>query len=61
MPKVKLESTHEGALRSVDLNVLKKFAASQDNASLHGATRPTDGTKGWVRESKEIGGKEPRA
>lgn len=61
VPKVKLESSHVEALKSVDLGLLKKFAAEQERQGLHGATRPDDGTKGWVRESKEIGGKEPRA
>ncbi|KAH7081245.1 hypothetical protein BKA63DRAFT_540406 [Paraphoma chrysanthemicola] len=61
VPKVKLESTHVDALKSMDLGLLKKFAAEQERQGLHGAARPDDGTKGWIRESKEIGGKEPRA
>ncbi|KAF2822983.1 hypothetical protein CC86DRAFT_448075 [Ophiobolus disseminans] len=61
VPRVKLESTHEAALESVDLKLLKRFAADQDNQSVHGAVRPKDGKGSWVRESKEIGGKEPRA
>ena len=60
VPKVKLESSHEAALKSVGLDVLKKFAAEQDNQSVHGAVRPGDG-KGWLRESGSIGGKEPKA
>lgn len=61
MPKVKLESSHEAALKSVDLKLLKKFAAGQDNQGLHGATRPKEGGESWARESSEIGGKEPKA
>jgi hypothetical protein len=61
VPRVKLESSHEAALKSVGLDTLKKFAAGQDRASVHGAARPKDGKGGWVRESGEIGGKEPKA
>ena len=61
VPRVILESTHVDALKSVDLQLLKKFAAEQERQAVHGAARPSDGTKGWVRESSEIGGKEPRA
>ncbi|OAL01028.1 hypothetical protein IQ06DRAFT_304726 [Phaeosphaeriaceae sp. SRC1lsM3a] len=59
VPRVKLESSHESALKSVDMDMLKKFAAGQDNESKHGAERPGAGK--FVRESKEIGGKEPKA
>jgi hypothetical protein len=61
VPKVKLESSHEAALKSVGLDALKKWAAGQDRESVHGAVRPKDGKGGWVRESGEIGGKEPKA
>jgi hypothetical protein len=61
VPKVKLESSHEAALKSVKLEVLKKYEAERDNAGMHGAARPKEGGEKWVRESKEIGGKEPRA
>ena len=59
VPRVKLESSHESALKSVDLDTLRKYEAGRDNASVHGAERPGAGK--WVREGKEIGGKEPRA
>jgi hypothetical protein len=61
VPKVKLESSHEAALKSVGLDVLKKFAAEQDHSQVRGATRPKEGGQNWARESKEIGGKEPKA
>lgn len=59
VPEVKLESSHIEALKSVGLDTLKRYAAGQDHESNSGAVRP--GEKGWVRESGEIGGKEPRA
>ncbi|KAF1915878.1 hypothetical protein BDU57DRAFT_556235 [Ampelomyces quisqualis] len=59
VPRVKLESSHVEALESVELDVLKRWEASRDNDSKHGAERPGPGN--WVRESGEIGGKEPRA
>ncbi|KAH7409892.1 hypothetical protein DE146DRAFT_674723 [Phaeosphaeria sp. MPI-PUGE-AT-0046c] len=59
VPRVQLASSHESALKSVDLDILKKFEAERDNASVHGAERPGAGK--WVREAQEIGGKEPRA
>ncbi|KAF2023844.1 hypothetical protein EK21DRAFT_80000 [Setomelanomma holmii] len=61
VPKVKLESTHVAALEKVDLGVLKKFAAEQERQSLGGASRAGDGDQSFVKESQEIGGKEPRA
>jgi uncharacterized protein (DUF2237 family) len=57
VPKVKLESTHESALKSVDLNTLKKWAVEQENQG-H-VIQPGEGR--FVRESDQIGGKEPRA
>lgn len=59
VPRVKLESSHESALSSVDLETLRKYEAERDNASVHGAERPGAGK--WVMEAQEIGGKEPRA
>jgi hypothetical protein len=59
VPKVKLEATHEAALGSVGLDVLKKYGAEQDQRRVGGAERPE--SAGFVRESGEIGGKEPRA
>ncbi|KAI4914918.1 hypothetical protein J4E90_004954 [Alternaria incomplexa] len=59
VPKVKLESTHESALKSVGLDTLKKWAAEQENQG-H-VIRPGQGKGGFVRESDQIGGKEPRA
>jgi hypothetical protein len=57
---VTLASSHVGALNTVDLSVLKKWE-TRDHAAVHGAVRPGDGNGGFVRESQEIGGKEPRA
>ncbi|KAG9186141.1 hypothetical protein G6011_02697 [Alternaria panax] len=59
VPRVKLEATHEGALKSVDLNTLKKWAAEQDNQDK--TVLPSKSKDRFVRESSEIGGKEPRA
>lgn len=64
VPKVKLESTHEGALKSVELDVLKKYAADADRGQKDRVVWPKDtekGTEGLVKEHHEIGGKEPRA
>jgi hypothetical protein len=61
VPRVKLEASHQEALKSVKLEVLKKYEAGRDNAGMHGAARPKEGGETWVRESKEIGGKEPKA
>ena len=58
-PRVKLESTHEAALKSVDLETLKKWKAEQDNDS--GVIWPRDKTSGSVKQSREIGGKEPKS
>jgi hypothetical protein len=44
----------------VKLDVLKKWE-SRDNSHVHGAARPTEGSGSFARESKEIGGKEPKA
>lgn len=59
MPKVKLEGTHVAALDVVNLDVLKKWAAGQDVD--RGVEWTKDKRSGFVRESGEIGGKEPRA
>ena len=59
LPRVKLECSHQKALDSVGLNVLKKWAAGQDVGG-H-VVRPGEAGQGLARESKEIGGKEPRA
>ncbi|KAJ4299502.1 hypothetical protein N0V90_004747 [Kalmusia sp. IMI 367209] len=59
VPRVKLEATHEAALQSLGLDTLKKWKAEQDNDS--GVVWPKDQVGGAVRESGEIGGKEPRA
>jgi hypothetical protein len=44
----------------VDMEVLKKYE-TRDHSAVHGAARPGEGSGGFVRESKEIGGKEPKA
>ncbi|KAL1794268.1 hypothetical protein ACET3X_007689 [Alternaria dauci] len=59
VPRVKLEATHQGALKSVDLNTLKKWAAEQDNQGQ--VVLPGEGKERFARESSQIGGKEPRA
>ncbi|KAH3919799.1 hypothetical protein HBI56_031220 [Parastagonospora nodorum] len=59
VPGVTLASSHVGALDSVGLDVLKKWEV-RDHSHQHGAARAGDGN-GFVRESGEIGGKEPRA
>lgn len=62
VPRVKLEATHHHALDIVGLDVLKKYAAEQDNQRPESrVVLPKDGNQGIARESKEIGGKEPRA
>ncbi|OAL51586.1 hypothetical protein IQ07DRAFT_506527 [Pyrenochaeta sp. DS3sAY3a] len=64
VPRVKLESTHEGALEGVGLDVLKRYAAGPDRGREDRVVWPKDtegGTEGLVREHHEIGGKEPRA
>jgi hypothetical protein len=60
VPKVKLEASHQDALKSVKLEVLRRYEAERDNNANHGASRVGDGS-GVVKESKEIGGKEPKA
>jgi hypothetical protein len=60
VPRVTLAGTHEAALKTVKLDVLKKWE-SRDNSHVHGAARPTEGSGSFARESKEIGGKEPKA
>jgi hypothetical protein len=60
VPCVKLEATHEAALKSVGLAQLKEWAAEQDQRRVGGAER-AGGGGGVVKESGEIGGKEPRA
>lgn len=59
IPRVKLENTHEAALKSVGLDELKKWKAEQDNE--RGVEWTKDKRSGVVKESQEIGGKEPRA
>jgi hypothetical protein len=62
VPRVKLEGTHEAALESVGIDVLKKYAAGQDNGGAERrVAKPGQDSRGIVRESQEIGGKEPRA
>ncbi|KAL6710616.1 hypothetical protein ACN47E_008664 [Coniothyrium glycines] len=61
VPRVKLECTHAAALERVPLDELRRFAARQDVEG-RSAVVPGEGSgEGWVRESGEIGGKEPRA
>jgi hypothetical protein len=59
VPRVKLECTHVGALETVDLGTLKKFAAGQDVRG--GVEWTSDKRSGAVKKSGEIGGKEPKA
>ncbi|KZM19033.1 uncharacterized protein EKO05_0001172 [Ascochyta rabiei] len=62
VPKVKLEATHHHALDLVSMDVLKKYAAEQDNRRAESrVVLPKEGKQSIARESKEIGGKEPRA
>lgn len=58
-PRVKLEATHEAALKSVGLDTLKRWGAEWDND--RGVVRPGDARSGSVKQSGEIGGKEPKA
>lgn len=60
VPRVKLEGTHEAALQSVGIEVLKKYAAEQD-AGKGRVAKVGEDSRGIVKESSEIGGKEPRA
>lgn len=57
VPKVKLSSTHEAALGSVGMEQLKRWAAEGDVEK--GVVWP--GSRGAIRESGVIGGKEPKA
>lgn len=59
VPEVKLESSHIAALKSVELDTLKRYAAGQHHESYNGAVRP--GENNLIKESGEIGGKEPKA
>lgn len=59
VPKVKLESSHEAALKSVAIDVLRGNAAGRDVDDK--TVRPGENKESWARDSKEIGGKEPRA
>jgi hypothetical protein len=64
VPRVKLESTHQGALESVGLDTLKKWAqkADIDNKTiLPKGDQGSEGKEGGVREARSIGGKEPKA
>lgn len=62
VPKVKLEATHHHALDAVGLDVLKKYAADQDNGRAESrVVLPKDGKQSIARENDQIGGKEPRA
>jgi|SRR5690242_8368677 len=62
VPRVKLESTHHHALDIVGMDILKKYAAEQDNRRPESrVVLPKDGNSGIARESNQIGGKEPRA
>jgi hypothetical protein len=64
VPRVKLESTHQGALEKVGLDVLKKWAAKADidnKTILPEGNKGKEGKEGFVRESGKIGGKEPKA
>lgn len=57
---MKLECTHEAALKSVGLDTLKKYAGAQD-LEQKSATLPKEGKDGFTRESGEIGGKQPKS
>ena len=62
MPRVKLEATHHHALDVVGLDVLKRYAAEQDNDRAESrVVVPKEGVEGVAKVSQEIGGKEPRA
>ncbi|KAF1978966.1 hypothetical protein BU23DRAFT_563832 [Bimuria novae-zelandiae CBS 107.79] len=58
-PMVKLEVTHEEALKSVDMEVLRKWGAKQDIDG--GGVWPKEVAERWARESGDIGGREPKA
>jgi hypothetical protein len=59
VPRVKLECTHVKALDSIELAVLKRWAAGQDVE--RGVEWTKDKKGGVVKESGSIGGKEPKA
>ena len=62
VPRVKLEATHHHALDVVGLDVLKRYAAEQDNDRAESrVVVPKEGVEGVAKVSQEIGGKEPRA
>lgn len=66
MPRVKLECTHESALKDVDLGLLEQWRAEMDSEKNQdlgtGVRHPKDNpSQGLVRHSQEIGGKEPKA
>ena len=62
VPRVKLEGSHQAALEIVGVDVLKRFAAGQDNGGAERrVAKPGEDSRGIVKESSEIGGKEPRA
>ena len=61
---MKLASTHQGALDKVGLDLLKKWAAKADidnKTVMPKGDRGKEGKEGFVRESGQIGGKEPKA
>ncbi|KAJ4984230.1 hypothetical protein SVAN01_10271 [Stagonosporopsis vannaccii] len=62
VPRVKLEATHHHALDIVGMDVLKKYAAEQDNRRAESrVVLPKEGKSNIAGESDQIGGKEPRA
>jgi hypothetical protein len=62
IPRIKLEATHHHALDMVGMDVLKKYAADQDNRRAESrVVMPKEGKQSIARESNEIGGKEPKA
>lgn len=62
VPRVKLEATHHHALDIVGMDVLKQYAADQDNKRAESrVVLPKEGKQSIARESDQIGGKEPKA
>lgn len=62
IPKVKLEATHHHALDIVKMDLLKKYAAEQDNRRAESrVVLPKEGKQSIARESDQIGGAEPKA
>jgi hypothetical protein len=62
VPRVKLEATHHHALDIVSMDVLKKYAAEQDNRRAESrVVMPKEGKQNIARESDQIGGKEPKS